>query len=96
MGRPEQDVDFLRSRLGLNGITVATATIARGVTRLHRFQEQQGRDPMEPRPWVCTCPGGGIGQRGGLPDLQPSLLLSILTRREQISDYASSNWIVST
>ena len=40
----ERGVEFLGYQLNRTGLTVATATITRGVTRLHRLQKQQGRN----------------------------------------------------
>jgi len=44
VGTAERGVEFLGYRLSRTGITVARATVDRAVTRLHRLQEQQGRD----------------------------------------------------
>ncbi len=44
VGLAEQGVDLLGYRICPKGITVAEATITRGVTRLHRLQKQQGRN----------------------------------------------------
>lgn len=41
MGSTAKGVDFLGYRLSQTGLIVAPATVARGVTRLHRLHEPQ-------------------------------------------------------
>ena len=62
--RAEQGVDFLGYRICPKGITVAEATITRGVTRPHRLDEQQGRDPQQ----TVALGGGGSTRPAALLD----------------------------
>ena len=70
----EQGVDFPGYRPSQNEITVAPATVQRGVTRLHRLDEQQGRDPQGTaalgdyvsRWWRWAA--GGVTRPAALPD----------------------------
>jgi RNA-directed DNA polymerase len=45
VGKAERGVEFLGYAISPSGITLAPSTVRRGVARLHRLHEQQGRDP---------------------------------------------------
>jgi len=73
VGRVEQGVEFLGYRLTPSGMTLAPSTVRRGVARLHRLYEQQGRDPRRTAALGVYVSRWWRWAAGGLPDLCPCL-----------------------
>jgi hypothetical protein len=93
VGSAERGVEFLGYRINQTGLTVATATVQHAMTRLHRLDEQQGRDLRQ------TAALGDYVSRwwrwagGGLPDLQPCVtpLPSHIVHERQQAEARSRN-----
>lgn len=71
VGKAEQGVDFLGYHVNGEGLTVATATVERGVTRIRRLDEHNRRRPSQASAVGVYVSRWWRWAEGGLPDLLP-------------------------
>ncbi len=71
MGKAEQGFDFLGYHVNGEGLTVATATVERSVTRIRRLDEHIRRRPSQASAVGVYVSRWWRWAEGGLPDLLP-------------------------
>ncbi len=69
--KAEQGFDFLGYQVNQEGLTVAPATVQRGVTRICRLQEHNRRRPSQASAVGVYVSRWWLWAEGGLPDVLP-------------------------
>ena len=71
VGKAEQGCDFLGYHINQEGLTVATTTVQRSVTRIRRLEEHNRRRPSQASAVGVYVSRWWRWAEGGLPDLLP-------------------------
>ncbi len=71
VGKAEQGFDFLGYQFNREGITVAPATVQRGVTRIRRLDEHNRRRPSQASAVGVYVSRWWRWAEGGVPNLLP-------------------------